>query len=146
MSDARPVRTEPEGVPARPVLWVAGGFFAFVGLCLAGVYFYYSDVVGNRTQPKPETFPAPQLQRTPLSDLEALQKSQREQLKGYAWVDKGQGIVHVPIGRAMQIVASKGAGALSGTLDDLIRPPAQNTDKKQSAKATQNSPAQQGVH
>jgi hypothetical protein len=133
MPELRITRTEPEGIQARPVLTVAAGFLAFVGACLAGIFFYYSDVITSRTPPQPEPFPAPQLQRTPLSDLQKLQQKQRAQLEGYAWIDKDQGIVRIPIERAMQIVASKGAAAF-GSFDDLNKPPAPS-QRNESAKA-----------
>ncbi len=141
MSDAHVTRTEPEGVSARPVVLVAAGFLLFVGICLSGIFLYYSDAIGGRTPPKPDVFPAPQLQRTPLSDLEKLEKGQKAQLEGYAWVDKNLGIVRVPIERAMQIVASKGAAAF-GPLDGLIKAPAQNARPNETAKA---APAPNGV-
>ncbi len=134
MSDTHMTRTEPESVAARPIIYVALGFLVFVGVCLAGIFYYYSAIVGARKPLKPEAFPAPQLQRTPLSDLETLQKRQQEQLSGYAWVDKEQGIVRVPIERAMQIVASKGQAAF-GPLDDLNKAPAQPTVRNETAKA-----------
>ncbi len=144
MSDTHVTRTEPEGVAARPVLYVAIGFLMFVGVCLAGIFYYYSDVVGARKAPKPGPFPAPQLQRTPLADLEKVQKSQEEQLNGYAWVDKDRGIVRVPIERAMQIVASKGEAAF-GPLDDLIKAPPQNARLNATAKAAQQVATPNGV-
>jgi hypothetical protein len=144
MSDPHVTRTEPEGVAARPVIYAAGGFLVFVGVCLTGIFYYYSDAIGTRKPPKPEAFPAPQLQRAPFSDLEKLQKGQQEQLNGYTWVDKDQGIVRVPIERAMQIVASKGQAAF-GPLDDLMKAPPQNAKLNATAKAAQQVPAPDGV-
>lgn len=136
MSDTQVTRTEPEGVAARPVLYIAVGFLAFVGLCLGGIFLYYSDVIGTRRSVKLEPFPAPQLQRTPLSDLEKLQQKQQAQLHGYAWVDKNQGIVRIPIERAMQIVAARGGTAAFGSLDDLNKAPPPKGNNE-TAKATQ---------
>ena len=93
MSETRITRTEPEGVAARPILYTAVGFLIFVAACLGGLYAYYSGVVTGQMPAKPEPFPTPQLQRTPLSDLEKLQQMQQAQLQGYAWVDKKQGLV-----------------------------------------------------
>jgi hypothetical protein len=55
--------------------------------------------------------------------LEALQAAQRARLEEYGWVDKEKGVVRVPIGRAMQIVAAKSPHAL----DPLIQYPSQPT-------------------
>ncbi len=144
MTETHTTQTEPEGVPARPVISIAVGFLIFVAACLAGLFLYYSDVIGARKPLKLEAFPAPQLQRTPLSDLEKLQQKQRAQLEGYAWVDKDQGIVRIPIERAMQIVASRGAAAF-GSLDDLNKAPPAPKPKNETAKAAQQNAAPNGV-
>ncbi len=144
MPETQVTQTEPEGVPARPVISVAVGFLIFVAACLTGLFLYFSDVVGTRQPLKLEAFPAPQLQRTPLSDLELLHRKEQAQLQGYAWVDKEQGIARIPIERAMQIVASKGAAAF-GSLDDLNKAPPPPKGKNETAKSAQQNPAQNGV-
>ncbi len=143
MSESHVTRTEPEGVSARPVLYVAVGFLLFVGACLGGLYLYYSDVVREKPAAKAEPFPAPQLQSAPSSDLQKLQQKQQAQLQGYAWVDKDQGIVRIPIERAMQIVASKGSAAF-GSFDDLNKPPAPPR-ANETAKAAQQTAGPNGV-
>ncbi len=145
MSETPATRTEPEGVPASPVLYTAVGFLIFVAACLGGLYVYYSDVITSRRPPKPEPFPAPQLQRTPLSDLQKLQQKERAQLQGYAWVDKQQGIVRIPIERAMQIVAARGGTAAFGSLDDLNKPPPPPKGKNETARAAPQHAAPNGV-
>jgi hypothetical protein len=145
MSEAHVTRTEPEGVAARPVLYVAIGFLIFVAACLGGLFVYYSDVVGKGPSAKPEPFPAPQLQRTPLSDLQKLEQKQQAQLRGYAWVDKKQGIVRIPIERAMQIIAAKGGTAAFGSLDDLNKAPPSPAQKQETAKAAQQTSTPDGV-
>lgn len=145
MSETHATQTEPEGVQARPVISIALGFLIFVAACLAGLFFYYSDVIGARKSLKVESFPAPQLQRTPLSDLEVLHQKEQAQLQGYAWVDKEQGIVRIPIERAMQIVAARGGTAAFGSLDDLNKGPPAPKGKNETAKAAQQSPARNEV-
>jgi hypothetical protein len=44
-------------------------------------------------------------------DLGALLKTQRAELQDYAWVDRDRGLVRIPVARAMQIVAARGAAA-----------------------------------
>ena len=145
MSETQATHTEPEGVPARPVISIAVGFLIFVAACLAGLFLYFSDVIGARKPLKLEAFPAPQLQRTPLSDLKMLQQKERAQLQGYAWVDKEQGIVRIPIERAMQIVAARGGTAAFGSLDDINKAPPPPKGKNETAKAAQQGPAPNGV-
>jgi hypothetical protein len=111
MSESHTFHTEPDKISPRPVLAILSGWLAFVAISIIGLYLYYGDFVGHRKLLKPQPAAAPQLQTTPRSDLQSLQTSQEKRLQGYSWVDKGKGIVHVPIGRAMEIVASEGSKA-----------------------------------
>ena len=60
------------------------------------------------------TFPAPQLQAAPPVDLVKFKAAELDRLNGYGWVDRNAGIAHIPIDRAIEIVASKGLPS-SGT-------------------------------
>lgn len=51
--------------------------------------------------------PAPNLQVRPEKDLAALRASENERLHGYGWVDQSQGIAHIPIERAIELVAQR---------------------------------------
>jgi hypothetical protein len=57
------------------------------------------------------TFPAPRLQAQPPVDLTKLKQAELQRLNEYGWVDQSAGIAHIPIDRAMEIVASKGLAA-----------------------------------
>lgn len=56
-----------------------------------------------------ETFPAPQLQVDPTQDLQRLRASEDALLGEYAWVDRGRGLIRIPITRAMELLASPSA-------------------------------------
>jgi hypothetical protein len=45
--------------------------------------------------------PAPQLQVAPLADLREVREEEDAHLKGYAWVDRANGVARIPIERAM---------------------------------------------
>lgn len=48
----------------------------------------------------------------PMPEREAHERAQRELLEGYRWIDRENGVVGLPIERAMELVASeKGARA-----------------------------------
>ena len=53
--------------------------------------------------------PEPRLQTEPAEDLRILRGEEDEVLNGYSWIDEGAGVAHVPIERAMEMMA---AGAL----------------------------------
>lgn len=102
---------EPDRIRSLPILIIGFGFLAFAGIWVALLLYYYFSVVGPGLYVPPRRFAQPQLQTQPLSDLERLETAQRARIERYGWIDRSKGIVSVPIGRAMQIVASKGASA-----------------------------------
>jgi hypothetical protein len=52
--------------------------------------------------------PEPRLQVSAPKDLKQYKAAQEELLNSYGWVDENAGIVRIPIGRAMDILAQKG--------------------------------------
>ncbi|HVZ59998.1 MAG TPA: hypothetical protein VG892_04355 [Terriglobales bacterium] len=56
-------------------------------------------------------FPAPQLQPDPHGDMDKFHAANEKLLNSYGWVDQGAGILHIPISRAIDIVAQKGLPA-----------------------------------
>jgi hypothetical protein len=55
--------------------------------------------------------PAPRLQTQPFKDVMQLKAEQRAQLTSYGWVDKANGVVHIPIDRAMALTLERGLPA-----------------------------------
>lgn len=49
--------------------------------------------------------PEPRLSADPYADLRELRKRETERLGSYGWIDKGRGVIHIPIERAMEITA-----------------------------------------
>jgi hypothetical protein len=52
--------------------------------------------------------PAPRLQVKPRADLAALRDAETRQLNSYGWIDRSQGIVHIPVDRAMELLVQRG--------------------------------------
>jgi hypothetical protein len=61
-----------------------------------------------------ERFPAPRLQETPYDDVQMYLQAQQRALHQYGWVDRQRGVVHIPIERAMEIVAERGLPPVTG--------------------------------
>jgi len=61
-----------------------------------------------------QTPPAPNLQTQPFKDVLQLKTEQRAQLHSYGWVDKANGVVHIPIERAMALTLQRGLPARAG--------------------------------
>jgi hypothetical protein len=57
---------------------------------------------------QPPLPPAPRLQADPRGDLKALRDAQDARLSSAGWIDRTAGLVHVPIERAMTLIAGRG--------------------------------------
>src|SRR4051812_4926744 len=52
--------------------------------------------------------PGPRLQPSPPRDMDELRAQDREALTTYGWVDPANGVVRIPVERAIEILAEKG--------------------------------------
>ena len=66
------------------------------------------QVVRSEVQPVQVGPREPQLQISSEQENQAYLAEQREELSKYGWVDQARGIAHIPIDRAMDIVAQEG--------------------------------------
>lgn len=98
-------------VATRTILLAAFGFLAFVAVTMGGLHLYYRWLVPGSLKTSARTFPEPRLQSSPQADYGLFRSAQREELAGYAWVDRERGIVRIPITDAMRLVAARGARA-----------------------------------
>jgi hypothetical protein len=108
-----PNEPKPESpeVAARTVVFTILSLVAFVGLSIVGARIYYDWEVRGPVNVPPRTFAKPRLQIDDAADLAKFDQEQQAQIDGYAWVDRSQDIIQIPIDRAMAIVAAKGTGA-----------------------------------
>lgn len=74
-------------------------------LILTGIYPGALSDVGRVLQIKP---PAPVLQLDPQVDLQDFRAKEKTQLESYGWIDRGQGVAHIPIDEAMRDIAARG--------------------------------------
>ncbi len=80
---------------------------------------YYQRSFAAATTRTSQTFdrdqvpPPPHLQNTPARDYEDFRREQEAELNRYRWIDREQGIVQIPISRAMELALKKGVGSLS---------------------------------
>jgi len=108
---------EERDIRPGPVVGWAVGIFALMLVALAAMWAFLGGVNQYlaRTGPPPNPMmeyaakepPAPRLQADPLGDMQALRAREREQLEGYAWVDRQAGVVRIPIERAMELLAER---------------------------------------
>jgi hypothetical protein len=57
--------------------------------------------------------PLPRLQTTPYADLAKFRQAESAAVTSYAWVDKANGIVQVPVARAIELIAERGLPAFA---------------------------------
>jgi hypothetical protein len=93
------------------VLFTAMGSLVFVGISLVVLHIFYGERTGHARLVPPTLFAKPRLQTNDAGDLARLQAEQRGRLGGYAWVDRENGIVAIPIEEAMKRLLARGADA-----------------------------------
>lgn len=119
------VAAEPDVVPTRVVVGFA---IAVIALCVASGILMAALFRGlqRRAENKDRMAiaaaglerrseivpPAPRLQVYAARHWKEFQAAERERLSAYGWMDRSAGVVHVPIERAMDLIAVRGLGPL----------------------------------
>ncbi len=102
---------ETPDVDVRKTLLFVFVFLAFALALFAALRIYYRVVTRNDRVETLQAFPAPRLQPNPAQDYVDFHAAQMKQLAGYAWVDRSTALVHLPIERAMALIAARGPRA-----------------------------------
>src|SRR5262245_48778749 len=105
----------------RVLTWLLTGLLGvtLVAMLLMIPLFRYFAAVEARHQPPPSTLagarpalpPEPRLEPMPFDELRRLRAKEEETLDSYGWVDRKEGIVRIPIERAIQLTAERGLPA-----------------------------------
>lgn len=126
---------ESSDVPIRPLFVFIAIFVIFGVVSHIALWFLYRTLVNTergrmdpphtaiarpadasvpKNQPLLQPFPireVPPNQNTPVSDMVDMRAAEDTALHTYAWVDKQQGIVRIPIERAKELTAARLANA-----------------------------------
>lgn len=106
-ADLNPKAVFLTGFGILAVLWI-------VVVVLYPLFSYFSYARAGGQNPAevlkyiPPAPPAPRNESEPETALNDYLARQKAALSGYAWVDRGKGVVSIPIDRAMEIIAAKG--------------------------------------
>ena len=73
------------------------------------------ELAAPRLQDGSAEYPAPRLQANPAGEFTSFKEQELARLNGYGWVDEKKGIAHIPIDRAIEILAVKGLPKGSGS-------------------------------
>jgi hypothetical protein len=139
----RPDAHEEKDVDTRAIVKFA---IALVVLCvvsvalLFGLFRYYESREARRQLPLAEGLdldvrrlpPEPRLQDAPVLDLKQMRDAEDQILGTYDWIDRQNGIVRLPINRAIEILGKRGL-------------PAQPRDGSQTGAANVSVPAESGL-
>lgn len=111
-SETRPSGYESRDISGRTILLGGAALFAAIGISLAvvGLVSFLntpSDGVARLQSPVPVS-PAPRLEISPVAGRAAIEARAMAKLSGYGWTDRAGGRVHLPITRAMEILAKEG--------------------------------------
>ena len=132
------VEFEREDLAPKPILLFLAGLIAacvLVALLLRGMYSYL-DHYDNQHQAEQNPlvqqttadtrivtpgavskFPQPRLESNERLEINDFRMQEEKTLNSYGWVDQQAGVMHIPIDRAMQLLAQRGlpTRAQSGT-------------------------------
>jgi hypothetical protein len=141
-------RLETPQVSTRVVVLNAIGFLVLLAFAIGVLDVVYYRQVPVQSFQAPEKFPEPRVETGQRAQLHRLEAAQQSRLNAYRWVDRKQGLVEIPIGRAMHILAAEGdkayqplapATALatpSAGAERLITPQIQQLQQGAAPKAT----------
>ena len=93
---------------------IMAGILALTSLSLVWVFKYFQKVENPASfvaapftgaEPVP---PPPRIQSNPAADIQSYLESQQKALNTYGWIDRQNGIVRLPIDRAMDLLLQRG--------------------------------------
>jgi hypothetical protein len=102
-------------VPPRAVVYGVVTLFAgiaisagFVAGLLAIFDNYRNHIAFTPVETAPLSTSAPRLEISPETDRAEIEAAARAKLQGYGWTDRDAGRAHIPIDRAMELLAKQG--------------------------------------
>ena len=106
-----------------------GAFVLLLGMLGVALWLYPRSVPDKQIATPLPRFPAPQLQPNPPYDMADLRAQQLGLLQNPYWLDRGRGIVHMPIADAMRDVARRGIPDWPARMEPAEAAPMQATPR-----------------
>ena len=91
------MRYDDPNVAASAVVGVIGAIGLFVIIVLLQTWFYRAEE-GERFR---------KVYSQPYQELQKIDNEQLERLGSFGWISEGDGVAHIPIERAMKIIAEE---------------------------------------
>jgi hypothetical protein len=106
-------------IASRFAIWLAISMVISAGIVYGTFWFFEGQEVAlNRaaqTYPlaagRTQEPPTPRLQTQPFKDVYLLRQGEQQKLTSYEWIDKGSGVVRIPIDRAIELTLQRGLPA-----------------------------------
>lgn len=107
----------PDGLNVKLVWKVGLGVILILWAVVVTIYPLFRYFARERTGGAPPSTvlaylppppPRPRNEHEPVVVLQKFREREQSELNGYQWVDRNDGIVSIPIDRAMQIIAAQG--------------------------------------
>jgi hypothetical protein len=130
---------EPSGEHPRAIILIAAGALGLLGASLGVLWGVFSWQVPSEQPVVPGIFPAPQILRDEAFERDQLDARQRIKLDSYAWIDRDKKVIAIPIQRALDILAKRGAAGY----EPLIPPESPGQPAKPPASKPDTSAADQ---
>jgi hypothetical protein len=103
--------------PQTLLMWV-GGLAAMILLSIVVAWVFFDVLAGYAQRADPKISPLAPTEKAPAPepklvidephDLASVRKQEEQVLDGYGWVDKGSGLIRIPVSRAMELVVQEG--------------------------------------
>ena len=105
-------RSEPKDIGPGFIWGAVATCAGVLAACALLVPWLYPRSMPERGPLSPlPIYPAPRLQTDPAADMRGFRAREMAWLNTTGWVDKSQGVVHIPISEAMQQIAQEGIPA-----------------------------------
>jgi hypothetical protein len=125
-----PRRHETTDANVSLLAWSAAGLALVLVLVFVLLRFTFMrfEIVAERTDSLPsalasnQTPPAPRLETNPSENLAKLRQHEDDVLSSYAWIDKPQSVVRIPINRAIHLLAERGLPEPAGPVTEKPKP------------------------
>lgn len=109
---------EHSDISGRPVVAIAVAVLIGAWISAWPLYYFYAYLMHTRAESGPPPAarasgkvpvpPEPRIQASPSADLREMRAGEDAQLNSYGWVDRKNGIVSIPIDRAIELTAQRG--------------------------------------
>lgn len=121
---------------AAVVLVVAITFFSLLTTLLFRVFHRSSAEPVSRIELQPHLLaPAPQVRTDEAAETARYEAAKTKKLNSYGWIDRNNGIIRIPIERAMDLVAQRGLPTRRpGSQDRSGKTPEQLVQERANAK------------